>query len=85
MKYPRPLAEKGSLRSHDAAAHRRQYRPVTIWAPPDQILDPPLELDSSRYVSFFIGNSKLYRRSLNYSHGQSNYIMYNINDVMRSE
>ena len=36
--------EKGSLRSHDAAAHRRQFRPVTIWVPPDQILDPPLPM-----------------------------------------
>ena len=39
---PGPHAEKGSLRSHDAAAHCRQFRPVTIWAPPDQILDLPL-------------------------------------------
>ena len=31
---PRPHTEKGSLRSHDAAAHCRQLRPVTIWAPP---------------------------------------------------
>ena len=34
MKYPRPHAEKGSLCSHDAAAHRRQFRPITIWGPP---------------------------------------------------
>ena len=40
---PRPHAEKGSLRSHNAAVHRRQFRTVTIWGPPlDQILDPPL-------------------------------------------
>ena len=31
---PRPHAEKDSLRSHDAAAHHWQFRPVTIWAPP---------------------------------------------------
>ena len=42
---PRPHAEKGSLRSHHAAVHHRQFRPVTIWGPPrDQILDPPLIL-----------------------------------------
>ena len=40
---PRPHTENGSLCSHDAAAHCRKFRPVTIWAPPDQILDPPLE------------------------------------------
>ena len=28
-----PHDEKGSLRSHDAAAHCRQFRPVTIWGP----------------------------------------------------
>ena len=38
---PGPHTEKGSLHSHDAAAHHRQFRPVTIWAP-HQILDPPL-------------------------------------------
>ena len=31
---PRPHAENGSLRSHDTAVHRRQFRPVTIWGPP---------------------------------------------------
>ena len=31
---PRPHAEKGSLRLHDAAAHHRQFRPVMIWALP---------------------------------------------------
>ena len=31
---PRPHAEKGSFHSHDAAAHRRQFRPVMIWGPP---------------------------------------------------
>ena len=31
---PGPHAEKGSLRSHDAAAHRQQFSPVTIWGPP---------------------------------------------------
>ena len=40
---PRPHAEKGSLHLHDAAAHHRQFRPVTICTPPDQILDPPLD------------------------------------------
>ena len=39
---PRPHSKKGLLRSHDAAAHHQQFRPVTIWAPPDQILDLPL-------------------------------------------
>ena len=29
---PRSHAEKGSLRSHDAAAHRRQFRPVTTYS-----------------------------------------------------
>ena len=31
---PRPHTEKGSLRSHDAAVHCWQFRPVTIWGPP---------------------------------------------------
>ena len=49
---PGPHTEKGSLCSHDAAAHRQQFRPVTIWAPPpDEILDPPLELTSNRLLS----------------------------------
>ena len=52
MKYPRASGAlrrapdpmlKGSLHSHDTAAHCRQFRPVTIWPPPDQILDPPLK------------------------------------------
>ena len=30
---PKPHAEKGSLRSHDAAVHHQQFRPVMIWAP----------------------------------------------------
>ena len=37
---PGPHAEKGSLRSHDAAAHHRLSRSGP--PPPDQILDPPL-------------------------------------------
>ena len=31
---PRPHAEKGSLHSHDAAAHHCQLRPVMIWGSP---------------------------------------------------
>ena len=31
---PRPQAKKGSLCSHNAAVHHRQFRPVTIWGPP---------------------------------------------------
>ena len=44
---PRPHDEKGLLRSHDAAAHHWQFRPVMIWGPPDQILDLPLHLGIS--------------------------------------
>ena len=50
---PGPHAEKGSLRSCYAAVHHRQFRPVTIWAPPDQILDPPL-LTSPCQVCFVL-------------------------------
>ena len=50
LRRPRPHAEKGSLRSHNAAVHRRQFRTVTIWGPPlDQILDPPLLSELHRH------------------------------------
>ena len=42
---PGPHAKKGLLCLHDAVAHHRQFRPVMIWAPPDQILDLPLPYD----------------------------------------
>ena len=62
---PGPHVEKGLLRSHDAAAHRRQFRPVTIWAPPRSnpgsapeiiIKNYCLEYCNNRHISYEIKN-----------------------------
>ena len=58
---PGPHGEKGSLCSHNAAAHHRQFRPVTIWGPPDQILDLPLIWQGASKVNMsIIGLQALY-------------------------
>ena len=58
MKYPRPHAWKGSLCSHDAAAHRRQFRPVTIWGPTliKSWIRPCNDHTNQNYWIFFMSN-----------------------------